>query len=117
MVLCGRNVPLPLFPVCLSLAFYLCLLSLRFLHFSLNSSVAASFNILSIIYFCPYLDVVRSASAKLSFSPYIFLSNLSLALAFFLSEHECNLKCSPTVVTVHFYSAHFLKLLNPFDLP
>lgn len=67
MVLCGRNVPVLLEPFCLSLAFYLCLASLWLFHFSLNYSTAASFNISPVIYFCPYLAIVQSASAKLSF--------------------------------------------------
>ena len=44
-----------------------------FYHFSLNSFIAASFNILPVIYFCPYLEMVQSASVKLSFPLTYFL--------------------------------------------
>lgn len=58
--LCGRNVALLLIPVCLSPAF------LSLLHFSLNSSIAASFNILPVIYFSPHLGIVQSDNVILN---------------------------------------------------
>lgn len=89
--------------------FYLHLPSLWFFNFSPDSSIAASF-LCSPCSPC-YLHLCSPCAVR-SVLSHIFPSNLSFAFASFLSEQDCDFKCSLTVVTVHFCSAHFLKLLK-----
>lgn len=43
--------------------------SLQFFHFSLHSSIAASFSVLPVIYFCPSIYIVLSTSSEVVYIP------------------------------------------------